>query len=64
MTTAEAPRQSKFKEGDRVKPWGKSKDIGTVDETWFDGPNEIVAVVWDATGCVGDMRAHQLQHAS
>jgi len=55
-------REHKFKSGDRVKVWGKSKDAGTVDEAWFDEQgNEIVAVCWDISGCVGDMRAHQLQ---
>lgn len=52
----------KFSEGDRVKPWGKSKDVGTVDDVWHDAVgNEVVAVVWDRSGCVGEMRAHQLQ---
>jgi len=58
-----ARRATKFSEGDRVKLWNR-KDIGTVDDTWFDGPKEIVAVVWDMTGCISELRAYQLQFAS
>jgi hypothetical protein len=52
-----------FEVGDRVKLWGKSTDIGTVDEVWKDGKNTMVTVVWEASGCASDVRAHQLQFA-
>lgn len=60
--TAASDRQPKFKEGDRVRLWHRP-DAGTVDEVWFDGPNEIVAVVWFTSGCMSECRAYQLRHA-
>lgn len=61
--TSTQERTPMFEHGDRVKLWGKAKDCGTVDETWFEGPREFVTVVWEASGCASDVRAHQLQFA-
>lgn len=63
--TAQRKRKPQFASGDRVKMWGKSTDKGTVDEAWINDENsEIVAVVWDSSGCVGEARGYQLQYVS
>lgn len=57
------PREPTFMVGDRVKLWGKSKDVGAVDEVFHAGSTEMVTVVWETTGCASDVRAHRLQFA-